>query len=114
MFGRLISKAVFLAIILSAIFFGIGLLGFALAHALVNAFGVAVAYAIVVVAVSPYLYYFFQPGLPRSPVNSPAGYSADLLNFIIPTPSNAIGMLSVLPSISRQFAGAIVETGAWV
>ncbi len=72
----------------------------------------ALTYAILVVAVSPYLYYFFQPGFPRSPVNSPAGYSADFLNFIIPTPSNAIGMLSVLPSVSRQFAGAIVETGA--
>jgi hypothetical protein len=46
MFGRLIGKAVFIAIILSAVFFGIGLLGLALAHALVNAFGVAVAYAI--------------------------------------------------------------------
>jgi hypothetical protein len=46
MFGRLISKAVFLAIILGAVFFGIGLLGFALAHALVSAVGVAAAYAI--------------------------------------------------------------------
>jgi len=46
MFGRLIGKAVFLAIILGAVFFGIGLLGFALAHALVNALGVAAAYAI--------------------------------------------------------------------
>jgi hypothetical protein len=46
MFGRLIGKAVFIATILSAVFFGIGLLGFALAHALVNAFGEAVAYAI--------------------------------------------------------------------
>lgn len=46
MFGRLISKAVFLAIILGAVFFGIGLLGFALAHALVSVVGVAAAYAI--------------------------------------------------------------------
>lgn len=72
----------------------------------------AITYLIVFVVVSPYLYYFFQPGFPRSPVNSPAGYSADLLNFIVPTPSNAIGTLGLLPSISRQFAGAVVETGA--
>jgi hypothetical protein len=72
----------------------------------------AITYSIVFVVVSPYLYYFFQPGFPRSPVNSPAGYSADLLNFIVPTPSNAIGTLGLLPSISRQFAGAVVETGA--
>jgi hypothetical protein len=72
----------------------------------------AIGYLIVLAAASPYLYYFFQPGFPRSPVNSPGGYSADLLNFIIPTPSNAIGTLSVLPSISRRFAGAMFETGA--
>src|SRR5215813_883187 len=46
MFGRLIGKAVFIAIALGAIFFGIGLLGFALAHSLVATFGEAVAYAI--------------------------------------------------------------------
>jgi len=46
MFRRLIGKAVFIAIALSAAFFGTGLLGFALAHALVNAFGIAAAYAI--------------------------------------------------------------------
>jgi len=72
----------------------------------------AISYLIVLVAASPYLYYFFQPGFPRSPVNSPGGYSADLLNFVIPTPSNAIGTIGVLSSISRRFAGAMFETGA--
>ena len=42
----MIAKAVFVAIALAAAFFGIGLLGFALAHALVSAVGVAAAYAI--------------------------------------------------------------------
>ena len=72
----------------------------------------ALSYLIVLVLVSPYLYYFFQPGFPRSPVNSPAAYSADLLNFIVPTPANALGTLSPLRAISRRFAGAMVETGA--
>ena len=70
MFGRLISKAVFLAIILSAIFFGIGLLGFALAHALVNAFGVAVAYAIAggtLLAIALVLLAFMALSRPRKP-----------------------------------------------
>jgi hypothetical protein len=69
------------------------------------------SYLIVLVVASPYLYYFFRPGFPRSPVNSPAGYSADLLNFIVPTPANAIGMLGPLEHFSRRFAGAMVETG---
>lgn len=72
----------------------------------------AISYLIALALASPYLYYFFQPGFPRSAVNSPAAYSADLLNFIVPTPSNAIGTLGVLPSISHRFAGAMVETGA--
>jgi hypothetical protein len=72
----------------------------------------ALSYVIVLVVASPYLYDFFQPGFPRSPVNSPAGYSADLLNFIVPTPANAIGTLGLLAHISRRFAGAMVETGA--
>jgi hypothetical protein len=45
MIARLITKAVFLAIALGAAFFGVGLLGFALAHALVGLIGVAGAYA---------------------------------------------------------------------
>ena len=72
----------------------------------------ALSYLIVLIVASPYLYYFFQPGFPRSPVNSPGGYSADLLNFIVPTPVNAIGTLDILARISRRFAGAIAETGA--
>jgi len=72
----------------------------------------AISYLIVLALASPYLYYFFQPGFPRSPVNSPAAYSADLLNFIVPTPANALGTLGALPLISHRFAGAMVETGA--
>jgi hypothetical protein len=70
MFGRLIGKAVFIAIILSAVFFGIGLLGFALAHALVNAFGVAVAYAIAggaLLAIALVLLAFMALSRPRKP-----------------------------------------------
>jgi len=72
----------------------------------------AASYAVVLAIVSPYLYYFFQPGYPHSPINSPAAYSADLLNLIIPTPANAIGGLAILAAISRRFPGAMVETGA--
>jgi hypothetical protein len=73
----------------------------------------ALSYLIVIAVAAPYLYYFFQPGFPRSPVNSPGGYSADILNFIIPTPANALGTLDPLTRISRRFAGAVIETGAY-
>lgn len=46
MIGRLIAKAVLVAVALGAAFFGIGLLGFALAHALVTALGIAAAFGV--------------------------------------------------------------------
>jgi hypothetical protein len=71
----------------------------------------ALSYLIVLVVVSPYLYYFFQPGFPRSAVNSPGGYSADLLNLIVPTRANALGTLGVLTPLSQRFR---FEAGAYV
>jgi hypothetical protein len=70
MFRRLIVKAVFLAIAVGAAFFGIGLLGFALAHALVSAFGLAAAYAIaggVLLAIALLLLAILTLSRPRKP-----------------------------------------------
>ena len=70
MFGRLISKAVFLTIILGAVFFGIGLLGLALAHALVSAVGVTAAYAIAggtLLAIALLVLAFMALSRPRKP-----------------------------------------------
>ena len=70
MFRRLIGKAVFLAIALGAAFFGVGLLGFALAHALVAAVGMAAAYAIAggtLLAIALVLLAFMALSRPRKP-----------------------------------------------
>jgi hypothetical protein len=70
MFRRLIGKAVFIAIALGAAFFGIGLLGFALAHALANAFGMAAAYAIAggaLLAIALLVLAFMALARPRKP-----------------------------------------------
>ena len=71
------------------------------------------AYAISLVAVLPYLYYFFQPGYPHSSINSPGAYSSDLLNFVIPTPVNALGTLGLFERLSRHFPGGAFEAGAY-
>ena len=70
----------------------------------------AAAYAIAGAAVSPYIHFFFRPGHPRSAINSPGAYSADLLNFIVPTPSNWIGQLPPLADLSHRFPGRMVDT----
>jgi hypothetical protein len=73
---------------------------------------IAASYVITAFAMLPYLYFFVQPGFPR--VNSPAAYSSDLLNFIIPTPVNAIGNLAPLAALSVRFPGNQLEAGAYV
>ena len=71
------------------------------------------AYVISLSVVLPYLYYFFQPGYPRSPINSPSAYSADLLNLVVPTPVNALGNIRFIESAARSFAGNFLEAGAY-
>jgi hypothetical protein len=71
------------------------------------------AYAVSLIAVLPYLYYFFQFGYPHSPINSPHTYSADLLTLVLPTPVNALGNLGFIESAAHRVAGNSLETGAY-
>jgi hypothetical protein len=98
-----------------AIAFGIGLfygesaLRDRLRHLL---FPILTAYALSLIVVLPYLYYFFEPGYPRSPINSPRTYSADLLNFLFPTPVNALGALDFIENVANPLTGNLLETSA--
>jgi hypothetical protein len=74
---------------------------------------IIIAYGFSLIVVVPYLYYFFQPGYPYSPINSPNRYSADLLNLIVPTPANAIGNIGSIRNIAQRFTGNSLETGAY-
>jgi hypothetical protein len=71
------------------------------------------AYAVSLIVVLPYLYYFLQRGYPRSPINSPHAYSADLLNLLLPTTVNALGDLGFVEKLAHRFAGNSIETGAY-
>ncbi len=72
----------------------------------------AVAYALTAVLMSPYLYYFLFGGFPTHPLWPAHQYSADLLNFVIPTAANAVGDNSTLRAISSHFPGNLYEQGA--
>ena len=76
-------------------------------------FPILTAYALSLIVMLPYLYYFFQPGYPRSPINSPRRYSADLLNLLLPTPVNALGAIGFIENISSRFAVNLLETSAY-
>jgi hypothetical protein len=62
---------------------------------------------------APYLYYLLRPGAPHSAVNSPGGYSADLVNLVIPTRTAQIGSLPVFQQIAQRFPGNLGERDAY-
>jgi hypothetical protein len=68
---------------------------------LVPPFGAA--YALSLFAVSPYLYYMFAFGHPAGPIWSAADSSVDLLNFLIPTRVNELGLIPYFEEVSRHF-----------
>ena len=75
---------------------------------------IAAAYAFTALLMSPYIYFFFAYGFPTQPLWPSAMYSADLLNFIVPTSANAIGNLAAFEKISANFPGNIFEQGACI
>jgi hypothetical protein len=66
-------------------------------------------YGIALILVSPYLYYFFAFDFTPQPLNSATLYSADLLNFIIPSQANALGQIPFLKLASVAFNGGNIE-----
>lgn len=74
----------------------------------------AAAYAISLAVLSPYLYFLFAGGIPHAPLWDPGRYSADLLNFVIPTTTAWIGAAPPVAAIATSFGGYIQETGAYL
>ena len=75
---------------------------------------VGAAFAITALAVSPYLYYFFAFGVLHQPLWPSEKYSTDLLNFILPTPTNLAGTIPSLARISSHFTGTVMERNGFI
>jgi hypothetical protein len=62
----------------------------------------------------PFLYYLLT-GLTAVPaaLNSPLTYSADILNFVLPTPITVLGGTAALP-ITSHFTANLTENGAYI
>jgi hypothetical protein len=72
------------------------------------------AYTASLVLISPYLYFFLRSASGVPPIiNSPVQYSADLLNFIMPTPVTALGG-PLLSGITSHFTGNYAENDAYL
>ncbi len=82
---------------------------------LVELFGVlACGYAAALLLVSPYIYYLIAYGLPHGEIWDTLQFSADLLNYVIPTDANALGAFGPLRRISTAFPGNIFERTAYL
>ena len=66
------------------------------------------------IVVSPYLYYLFALGFPHDPIWPPERFTADLLNFFIPTETNVLGTFGFARAITGKFQGDLYENGVYV
>lgn len=63
----------------------------------------ACAYALAMLILSPYLYYLFGFSWVRGPIWSAEGYSCDLLNFVLPAPTNQLGTIPFIARLAAPF-----------
>lgn len=76
---------------------------------------IAAAYAATMAIVGPYLYYLFGFGSPHGQIYSLHEYSSDLLNFVVPAPTNALGTIPFVDRLAAPFATiSIAEVDAYV
>jgi hypothetical protein len=73
---------------------------------------ISVSYLFAAVLLSPFLYYLLLQRDFRI-FNSPATYSADVLNFVLPTPLTLVGGHLFLP-LTTRFMGNLAENGAYL
>jgi hypothetical protein len=71
-------------------------------------------YMIAGAVLSPYLYYMLARGFPHGPIWSPGNFTADLLNFFIPTETNLLGTFGFARAITGKFGADIFENGAYI
>jgi hypothetical protein len=64
---------------------------------------IVASYTLALVIVAPYLYYLFAFGFPHGPIWPARASSIDLLNFLIPVPTSALGTFDALRLISGKF-----------
>src|SRR5512146_1335011 len=75
---------------------------------------IALGYALAMILLAPYLYYLFAFGFPHGAIWSTKTGSIDLLNFLVPVPTNALGRLDAMRAISVNFRAGIYDTDAYL
>ena len=74
---------------------------------------IVAAFGVATVLLAPYLYFMLAFGTPQGPIQDARMHSADLLNFVIPTPVTLVGGDFLRP-IADRFLGNYGESTAYV
>jgi hypothetical protein len=74
----------------------------------------ASAYGLALILASPYLYYLFAYGEAHGAIWDTLQFSADALNYLVPTDANALGTLVPLRKIATTFTGNDFERTAYM
>jgi hypothetical protein len=72
------------------------------------------AYATAMIVLSPYLHYLLAGGVSHGPIWTASNFSADLLNFLIPTRTNLFGTFGFARTITGSFGADIYENVAYI
>ena len=75
---------------------------------------IALSYALAMLLLTPYLYCLFAYGFPHGTIWSTDTGSIDLLNFLVPVPTNALGRLDSMRAISVNFRAGIYDTEGYL
>jgi hypothetical protein len=75
---------------------------------------IGLSYALAMLLLTPYLYYLFAFGFPHGTIWASATSSVDLLNFVVPVPTNALGRLGAMRAISVNFRAGIYDADAYL
>ncbi len=71
-------------------------------------------YVVAGAVLSPYLYYLLALGFHHGPIWSSGNFTADLLNFFIPTETNLLGTFGLARAITGKFGADIYENAAHI
>ena len=75
---------------------------------------IALSYALAMLLLTPYLYCLSPNGFPHGAIWSTDTGSIDLLNFLVPVPTNAPGRLDSMRAISVNFRAGIYDTEGYL
>ena len=75
---------------------------------------IASSYVLATLLLTPYFYYLFAFGFPHGAIWSNSTSSIDLLNFVVPVSTNALGRLKAMRAISVNFRAGIYDTDAYL